>query len=212
MIRTLIADDHRIFLQGLRRLLADYEDISVVAEASNCAEVVHAVQSLALDVVVLDLTMPGRDGAEMIAHIKSIRPSLKTLVMTMHKEEAFVMSSLRAGADGYALKDDAAEQLITAIRHVARGGRYLCTEIAERIAISIPMAGNGKPAHARLTEREYKVFRLLVAGKRGSEIAQELALSEKTVSTHKAHVLRKMHLNNRTELVMYAIKHRLIDA
>jgi DNA-binding NarL/FixJ family response regulator len=212
MIRTLIADDHRIFLQGLRRLLSDYEDISVVAEASNCAEVVHAVQSLALDLVVLDLTMPGRDGAEMIAHIKSIRPSLKALVMTMHKEEAFVMSSLRAGADGYALKDDAAEQLITAIRHVARGGRYLCPEIAERIAISIPLAGNGKPAHARLTEREYKVFRLLVAGKRGSEIAQELALSEKTVSTHKAHVLRKMHLSNRTELVMYAIKHRLIDA
>jgi two-component system, NarL family, invasion response regulator UvrY len=212
MIRTLIADDHRIFLQGLRRLLADYEDISVVAEAFNCAEVVHAVQSLALDVIVLDLTMPGRDGAEMIAHIKSIRPSLKTLVMTMHKEEAFVMSSLRAGADGYALKDDAAEQLVTAIRHVARGGRYLCPEIAERIATSIPLGANGKPAHARLTEREYKVFRLLVAGKRGSEIAQELALSEKTVSTHKAHVLQKMHLNNRTELVMYAIKHRLIDA
>lgn len=212
MIRTLIADDHRIFLQGLRRLLADYEDITVVAEAGNCAEVVAAVQSESLDVVVLDLTMPGRDGAEMITYIKAIRPSLKALVMTMHKEEAFVMSSLRAGADGYALKDDAAEQLVTAIRYVARGGRYLSPEIAERIATSIPLGSNGRPAHTRLTEREYNVFRLLIAGKRGSEIAQQLALSEKTVSTHKAHVLEKMRLNNRTELVMYAIKHGLIDA
>jgi two-component system, NarL family, invasion response regulator UvrY len=212
MIRTLIADDHRIFLQGLRRLLGDYEDISVVAEAGNCAEVIDAVRSRNLDVAVLDLSMPGRDGAELIAYVKGIRPSLKVLVMTMHKDEAFVMASLRAGADGYVLKDDAAEQLVAGIRQLARGGRYLCPEVAESIATSIPLGVNGKPAHTRLTEREHKVFRMLIAGKRGSEIALELAVSEKTVSTHKAHVLRKMHMNNRTELVMYAIKHQLIQA
>lgn len=193
-------------------MLVDYEDISIVAEAGNCAEVIDTMRSCDPEVAVLDLSMPGRDGPEMIAHVKAVKPSLKVLVMTMHHEEAFVMSSLRAGADGYILKDDAAEELVAAIRQVARGGRYLCPEIAASIATAIPLGRNGQPAHTRLTERESKVFRMLIAGRRGSEIAQELALSEKTVSTHKAHVLRKMNLSNRTELVMYAIKHGLIGA
>jgi len=209
MIRTLIADDHKIFLQGLRRLLAEHDDIEVVAEASNCTEVIEAVRTHPLDVAVLDLSMPGRDGAEMIAQVKALQPALKTLAMTMHKEEPFIIGALKAGVDGYALKDDAAEQLIAAIRQIARGGRYLCPEIAERIANAIPR-GQTQP-HALLTDREHRIFRLLIAGKRGSEIAAELVLSEKTVSTHKAHVLRKMHLSNRTELILYAIKHRLIE-
>ena len=193
-------------------MLADYEDISVVAEATSCPEVIDAARSRDFEVAVLDLSMPGRDGANMVAHVKALKPSLKVLVMTMHKEEAFVISSLRAGADGYMLKDDAAEQLVAAIRLVARGCRYLCPEVAASIATAIPLGTNGQPAHARLTERESKIFQMLIAGRRGSEIAQELALSEKTVSTHKAHVLRKMNLSNRTELVMYAIKHGLIGA
>ena len=212
MIRTLIADDHRIFLQGLRRLLADYEDISVRAEAVNCAEVTDAVKSHSLDVAVLDLSMPGRDGPEMIAYVKAIQPLVKVLVMTMHKDEPLIMGALRAGADGYVLKDNATEQLVTAIRQVARGGRYLSPEVAEIIAACIPLGVKGQPAYTRLTEREYTIFQMLIAGKRGSEIAQELALSEKTVSTHKAHVLQKMHATNRTQLVRYAIKHGLIEA
>jgi two-component system, NarL family, invasion response regulator UvrY len=212
MVRTLIADDHRIFLQGLRRLLADYEDISIVAEACNCAEVIDAINSHPLDVAVLDMSMPGRDGGEMIAHVKKIQPSVKVLVMTMHKDESFIVSALRAGTDGYVLKDDGADQLITAIRHVARGVRYFCPEIALRIATSVPVGSNGAPVHTRLTEREYKIFRLLIAGRRGAEIARELSLSEKTVSTHKTHVLRKFQTTNRTELVRYAIKHGLMEA
>lgn len=212
MVRLLIADDHPIFRQGLKRLLTDHDDFLVVAEAGDCAAAIAAVRSHELDVAVLDLSMPGRDGAGLISQVKKLRPYLKALVMTMHKDDAFVMSALRAGADGYVLKDDEPEQLITAIRQVARGGRYLCPEIAERIALLIPRGGNGQPAHTRLSDREYKVFRMLIEGKRGSEIAEALAVSEKTVSTHKAHLLRKMNLNNRTELIMYAIKHQLITA
>jgi len=211
MIRLLIADDHRIFLQGLRRLLTDHSDLQVVAEAANYAEVIAAVRSRNLDVALLDLSMPGRDGAEMIGHVKALKPALKILVLTMHKEDALVMRALRAGTDGYMLKENAAEELVDVIRQLVRGGRYVCPEIAERIALAIPGGAREEAAHARLTEREYKVFQMLVTGKRGSEIAQELCLSEKTVSTHKAHVLRKMNLNNSAELIVYAVKHQLIQ-
>lgn len=211
MIRVLIADDHRIFLQGLRRLLADHDDMTVVAEASNYAEVISAVRTHDIDVAVLDLVMPGRDGAEMIARVKALKPGIKTVVMTMHKEEASVFRTMRAGTDAYILKDYAAEELFAVIRRVARGGRYLSPEIAEQIAMAVPRTTTAEPAHTRLTDREYKIFQMLVAGKRGSEIAQELSLSEKTVSTHKIHVLRKINVSNRTELVMYAIRHQLVD-
>ena len=211
MIRLLIADDHRIFLQGLRRLLTDHSDLQVVAEAANYAEVIAAVRSRNLDVALLDLSMPGRDGAEMIGHVKALKPALKILVLTMHKEDALVMRALRAGTDGYMPKENAAEELVDVIRQLVRGGRYVCPEIAERIALAIPGGAREEAAHARLTEREYKVFQMLVTGKRGSEIAQELCLSEKTVSTHKAHVLRKMNLNNSAELIVYAVKHQLIQ-
>jgi DNA-binding NarL/FixJ family response regulator len=212
MIRLLIADDHRIFLQGLRRLLADHQDLTVVAEARNYAEVMNAVRHHELDVAVLDLSMPGRDGVEMISHVRVMKPSLKTLIMTMHMEESWVTRALRAGTDAYMIKDNAAEQLIEVIRRVARGERYVCPEVAERIALSLPLDGDGLASHKRLTDREYKVFELLIAGKRGSEIARVLSLSSKTVSSHKAHLLRKMNMNNCTELVRYAIKHQLLDA
>jgi DNA-binding NarL/FixJ family response regulator len=212
MIRLLIADDHRIFLQGLRRLLADHQDLTVVAEARNYAEVMNAVRHHELDVAVLDLSMPGRDGVEMISHVKVMKPSLKTLIMTMHMEEPWVTRALRAGTDAYMIKDNAAEQLVEVIRRVARGERYVCPEVAERIALSLPFDGDGLASHKRLTDREYKVFELLIAGKRGSDIARVLSLSAKTVSSHKAHLLRKMKMNNCTELVRYAIKHQLLDA
>jgi DNA-binding NarL/FixJ family response regulator len=120
------------------------------------------------------------------------------------------MRALRAGTDGYMTKDNAAEELVAVIRQLARGGRYVCPAIAERITLGIAHGGAGEGAHNKLSDREYKVFELLVAGKRGSEIAQELSLSEKTVSTHKSHVLKKLNLNNGTELVLYAIKHQLV--
>jgi DNA-binding NarL/FixJ family response regulator len=210
MIRLLIADDHRIFRQGLKRLLAEYDDLTVSGEAANEAEVLDAVRAQPFDVAILDLTMPGRGGSDLISRAKSLQPSMRILVMTMHGEEPFITQSLRAGADGYMTKENAADDLIMAIRRVAAGGRYVCPSVAERLAVGIAMQDSDVQRHTRLSGREFKIFEMLVAGKRGWEIAQELSLSEKTVSTHKANVLQKMNVSNRTELLLYAIKHQLV--
>jgi DNA-binding NarL/FixJ family response regulator len=206
----LIADDHQIFRQGLARLLADHADLEVVAQAASSTEVVDALRTHAVDVLILDLSMPGRGGIEMIAHSKGLRPGLRVLVLTMHGDEPYVTQALRAGADGYLTKEDAAADLAMAIRRVASGGRYVCSAVAERLALGIATQDDGEQRHARLSEREYRIFELLVAGKRGWEIAKELSLSEKTVSTHKSHVLSKMKVGNRTELLLYAIRHQLV--
>ena len=212
MIHLLLADDHRMFREGLRRLLSDQPDLEVTAEASNSAEVIEAVRVHDIDVAVLDLTMPGRCGPELIAHAKSLRPSMRILVMTMHDEEPHVTQSLRAGADGYATKEIAATEMNHAIRRLHSGGRYLCPAVAERLAIGVATNSRGDSRHSKLSDREYRIFEMLVAGKRGSEIASELSLSEKTVSTHKVNVLKKMNLANRTELIRYAIREQLLAA
>jgi DNA-binding NarL/FixJ family response regulator len=210
MIRLLVADDHRMFRQGLTRLLADQDGIEVVAQAATSAEVLDALREHTVDLAVLDLSMPGRGGADLITRVKSLKPDLRILVITMHGDDPYVTQALRAGADGYMTKENAAEDLIRAIRRVAAGGRYVCSAVAERLATGIATRAEGNAAHALLSDREYKIFEMLVSGKRGWEIADELSLSEKTVSTHKSHVLRKMNLTNRTELVLYAIKHQLV--
>ena len=210
MIRLLIADDHRIFRQGLARLLADHADLVVAAQAADCSEVVDVLRAQPIDVLILDLSMPGRGGIEMISHAKALRPGIRVLVMTMHGEEPYVTQALRAGADAYMTKEDAADELAVAIRRVAGGGRYVCSAVAERLALGIATNDDGEQRHGRLSEREYRIFEMLVAGRRGGEIAQELSLSEKTVSTHNANVLKKMNVTNRTELVLYAIRHQLV--
>jgi len=210
LIRLLLADDHQIFRQGLRRLLAEHADFDVVAEAATFEGVVEALQKQPIDVAVLDLTMPGVEGAEIVTRVKALQPSLRTLVMTMHGEDTYVMRALRAGTEGYMTKENAADELVSAIRRVAAGGKYVCPAVAERLTFSIGNGQPGMPRHALLSQREYRIFEMLVAGRRGSEIALELNVSEKTVSTHKAHVLRKMNLGNQTELVLYAVKHRLV--
>jgi len=212
MIRLLIADDHRMFRQGLRRLLSDHPDLLVVAEAANCAETINAVRTQAVDIAIVDLSMPGRSGPELIAHAKSVRPAMQILVMTMHDEEAHVTQALRAGADGYTTKEISADELDSAIRRLYAGGRYVYPPVAERLALGIALNDGGDGVHSKLSGREYRVFELLVAGKRGCEIAEELSLSEKTVSTHKVNVLKKLKLANRTELIRYAIRQQLVAA
>lgn len=210
MIRLLLADDHRMFREGLHRLLSDQPDIEVVAQASTSGETIEGVRNHEVDVAVVDLTMPGRSGPELISHAKALRPSMRILVMTMHDEEPHVTQALRAGADGYATKEIAATEMNTAIRRVHAGGRYLCPTVAERLALGIATNPQGDSLHLRLSDREYRIFEMLVAGKRGWEIASELSLSEKTVSTHKINVLKKMNLANRTELIRYAIREQLV--
>ena len=210
MIRLLVADDHKMFRQGLIRLLSDHADLSVVAQAADYAEVIAAVRAHPIDVSILDLTMPGRGGIELIGHAKTLRPEMRILVMTMHDEEPYVTQALRAGADGYMTKENAADELNLVIHRLFNGSRYVCASVAERLALGMASHDNGEKKHARLSDREYRIFEMLVAGRRGWEIAQELSLSEKTVSTHKINVLKKMDVANRTELVRYAIRHQLV--
>lgn len=210
MIRLLVADDHQMFRQGLVRLLSDHSDLTVVAQAANYAEVIDALRAATVDVAILDLSMPGRGGIELIRHAKTLQPAMRILVMTMHDEEPYVTQALRAGAEGYMTKENAADELNFAIHRLCNGNRYVCAAVAERLALGIALNESGDSRHSQLSVREYKIFEMLVAGKRGWEIAQELSLSEKTVSTHKINVLRKMNAANRTELVRYAIKNQLL--
>jgi len=209
MIRLLIADDHLLFRQGLRRLLADEVDFAVVAEAANSAEVIDAVRKQDINVAILDLSMPGSGWADMIKQVKALSTHVYILVLTLHSEEAIVLAALRAGANGYMTKEGAADEVVTAIRTLAHGGRYVCRQVAESIAFGMSCPGDDKLLHARLSARERMILEMLSAGKRGSEIASELSLSEKTVSTHKVNLLRKLNLNNNAELVVYAVNHGL---
>ena len=210
MIRILVADDHRMVRQGLRRMIEDHADLSVVAEAADFAGVFDALASTPVDVAVLDLSMPGHGDVDLIAHAKYLQPAMAVLVNTTHAEDPYISRSLRSGADGYMTKENAAEDLVLAIRRVAGGGRYVCSAVAEHLASTIATRDADEDRHTQLTEREYQVFELLVSGRRGFEIADRLSLSEKTVSTHKAHVLKKMRMANRTELLLYAVRHRLV--
>ena len=209
MIRLVIADDHVMFRQGIAWLLSEEDDLTIVGEAASYADTIAAVRSGQPDLVVLDLSMPGRDGIETIAHLRDIAPEVKILVLTMHQEEGYAARALRAGCHGYITKDNASEQLVDAIRRLIAGKGYLCPNIAERLAVGLSHGDAQAAPHTRLSNREYRIFELLVAGHSGIEIAEELSLSTKTVSTHKARLLRKMNLNNQSELVRYAVAHQL---
>lgn len=210
MISVLLADDHAIVRAGLKEILSDTGDITVTGEATNGDEALALVRGHDYDVAVLDLTMPGRSGIELVRHVKEEKPQLRVLVLTMHSEEQYAVRALKAGASGYLTKESAAEQLVTAIRRIAAGGAFVSPETAQRLALAADAPGAGTP-HASLSDREFQVFRLIASGKTVSEIARELKLSVKTISTHKTRVMQKMRLANQSELIRYAIDHRLLD-
>ena len=210
MIRIVIADDHTILRDGLKQLLAAEPDVQVVGEACDGFAALELVRGRDFDVLLLDLSMPGRSGMELIKLVRSEKPKLRILVLSMHAERQYAVRAVKAGASGYLTKDSASLQLVAAIRKVAGGGAYISAEVAEELARSAMPHTEGLP-HATLSDREYQVFQLLVAGRSVSDIAAELNLSVKTVSTHKAHVFEKMGLANQAELIHYAIRHRLAD-
>jgi len=210
VIRVVIADDHQILREGLKQLLAAASDFEVVGEARDGFEALKLVRENDFDVLLLDLSMPGRSGMELIRQVKGEKPKLRVLVLSMHAEHQYAVRAVKAGASGYLTKDSAATQLVAAIRKVASGGAFISAEVAERIALSAMPHAEGPP-HESLSDREYQVFQLLVSGKSVSDIAADLNLSVKTVSTHKARLMEKLSLANQTELVRYAIKHRLAD-
>lgn len=210
MIRVLLADDHAIVRDGIKQILADTGDLTVAGEATNGNEVLEKVRTGQWDVLVLDISMPGKSGLELIKQLKGEAPRLPILVLSMHHEEQYAMRALRAGAAGYLTKESDSDLLVSVIRKVARGGVFLSSSMAEQMAREL-IPGGEAPPHTLLSDREYQVFRMIVAGTPVTEIADKLALSVKTVSTHKTRIMQKMNMSNHTELIRYAIRHHLLD-
>ena len=208
MIRVVIADDHTILREGLRQLLGASADVEVVAEAADGHEVLARVRNLDFDVLLLDMSMPGKSGIELIKQVKAEKPKLRVLVLSMHEEKQYAVRAIKAGASGYVTKDSAGTQLVTAIRRVAGGGAFITAEVAEQLALGAMPDAEIAP-HGRLSDREFEVLRLLVAGHTVTETAAMLNLSGKTVSTHKARLMEKLGIDNQADLVRYAMKHGL---
>jgi DNA-binding NarL/FixJ family response regulator len=211
MIRLVIADDHAIVREGLKRIVGEAPGLQVEAEAADGSEVMKAVREREFDVLVLDLSMPGRSGMELIKLVKSEKPKLRVLVLSMHQETQYAVRAIKSGASGYLTKESAPAQLVQAIHKIASGGAYISAEVAEQLALGA-MPGSGAAPHESLSDREFEVFRQLVAGSSVTEIAANLKLSVKTVSTHKANLMAKLGIANQSDLVRYAMKHGLSDA
>jgi DNA-binding NarL/FixJ family response regulator len=210
VIRVLLADDHAIVRAGLKEILADTGDITVAGEATNGQEVMDCVRGGDYDVAVLDMSMPGRSGIELIKQVKDAKPKLRILVLTMHSEEQYAVRALKAGASGFLTKEAAAEQLVAAIRRIAGGGAYVSPETVERLVLDTGPQAAAAP-HTLLSDREFQVLQMIAGGRTVGEIAKTLSLSVKTVSTHKTRILNKMGLANQAELIRYALEHKLLD-
>jgi len=209
-MRILITDDHAVVRQGLRLILADHFKKAVFGEARNATEALARVWKEKWDVVVLDITMPGRSGLEVLKEIKRSRPKLPVLVLSMHPEDQFAVRLLKAGAAGYLTKESAGEELVGAIKKVVGGGRYISPSLAERMASYLTIDVQKAP-HERLSDREFLILRMFASGKQVSQIAEELSLSVSTVSTYRARILEKMDMKNNAQLTHYALQKELVD-
>lgn len=210
MIKVLVADDHPVVRRGLRDMLSEESDIVVAGEAGTAADVVRAVQGERWDVVLLDISLPGGNGIELIAEIKRARPETRVLILTGYSEEQYAVRAIKAGAAGFLTKDSADERLIEAIRRIAGGGRWISPELAETLASLVAGETSGRP-HERLSDREFEVLKMLASGRTVSQVAAALGLSVKTVSTHRTRILGKMSMSTNAELTAYAVRHGLVS-
>ena len=210
MVRVLIADDHAILRRGLIEILTREMRDVVCAEAENAQQALAHAQSHDWDVVILDVTMPGRSGIDALADLKQARPKLPVLVLSMHAEDQYGKRVLKAGAAGYMNKDSAPEELVKAVRKVLAGGRYVSPALAELLALELG-PGADQPLHERLSVRELEVLRMIASGKTISQIAEVLHLGVTTVSTYRARILEKMNMKTSAELMHYALRKRLVD-
>lgn len=209
MKRILVADDHTIVREGLKQILAKSGDLEVAGEAANGNDVLKMVREQEWDMLVTDMSMPGRSGIELIKLVKEARPKLPVLVLSMYGEDQYAVRAIRAGASGYLNKESASEQLVSAIRKIAAGGVHVSPAVAEALFKNVRDNAPEKP-HERLSDREFQVLQLLVTGKSVSDIGAQLNLSPKTVSTHKTRLLEKMRMTNNAELIRYAIEHGIV--
>ncbi len=210
MIRILIADDHAVVRQGLKMILSDQSDMEIVGEAQDAAELLKLIQERKFDVVILDLSMPGKGGLEVLKDARALRPRLKALVLSMLPEEQFARRALKAGAAGYLSKGSPPATLIQAIRKIQNGGRYISPSLAEQLAMELDSESD-RPAHERLSDREFQVLLKIAGGQSITGIAEDLSISTKTVTTYRSRVLQKLRLNSNADLTRYVIENKLVE-
>lgn len=210
MIRVVVADDHAVVREGLKRIIESAGDMTLVGEAASGDELLHELGRSPCDVVVIDLSMPGTPGLELLGELRRRMPQLPVLVLSMYPEDQYAVRALTEGAFGYVHKGDSPAELVKAIRTVAQGRRYISGTVAECLAYHVDATGQRLP-HERLSNREFQVFRLIASGKSVTEIARELSLSVKTISTFRTRILTKLGLTHNVDIIRYAIKHRIIE-
>ena len=210
MIRILIADDHSVVREGLKQIVQEAGDMVVGGEAANGHEVLQLIHQGDWDVVLLDINMPGKSGMDVLKQLRGERPRLPVLMLTMYPEEQYAVRALKAGASGYLTKESIPDELISAIRKVSSGRKYISSSLAEKLAYDLDMDTEG-PLHETLSDREYEVMCLIARGETVGSIADRLCLSIKTISTYRARILEKMKMKKNAELMHYAIKHNLVE-
>ncbi len=210
MLKILVADDHPIVRQGIKQIIADTTDMVVAGEATNGQEVLNAVKENPYDVILLDIAMPSPNSIDILKQLKKDKPQIAVLILSIHPEEQYAVRTLKAGASGYLTKESAPDELVEAIRKVSKGGKYITSSLAESLATILIKEDQGLP-HTILSDREYQVLLMISSGKTNKEIANELSLSVKTISTYRYRILEKMNMRTNAELIHYAIKHELVD-
>lgn len=209
IIKIIIADDHPLFRRGLKNAFSEIPDIEVVDEAESGEELLEKVRGMDLSLVLLDISLPGKGGLEILKQLRDDRPKLPVLILTVYPEEHYAVRFFKAGASGFITKESSTDQIYAAVRKVAAGGKYASSEITEKLAFDF--GKSDRPAHERLSDREYQVFMMLAEGSSPTEIGKELSLSVKTISTHRSRILDKMQMKKNAELIHYAISQRLIQ-
>jgi two-component system invasion response regulator UvrY len=209
-LRVLIVDDHGVVRHGVKQIIEASFDQAAIAEAKDAEEMMDKVRNGKWDALILDISLPGRSGLDVLADIKKFNPKLPILTLSAYPEDQLAVRILKAGAAGYLSKESAPEELVTALKRVLAGGRYVSTALAERLAMTLEDQGDKLP-HEMLSDREYQIMCMLASGKTTTDIAKELLLSPTTVSTYRARIFRKLHVKKRAQLVEYALNHKLIS-
>ena len=210
MVKVLIADDHPVVREGLKRIIQETPDVTVMDEAENGQEVIDKVRRNDYNAIIMDMVMPGMSGLDILKQLRSEKPKLPVLILSMYPDDQYAIRALRAGAAGYLTKNRAAKELIMAIRQVCSGKRYITAAVADKLASCLE-ADPSKVPHERLSDREYQVMQMIASGKTVKEIAETMFLSAPTISTYRSRILEKMRMKNNAEITYYAIKHGLVD-
>lgn len=208
-LKIMLVDDHAVVRQGLKQILVEAFNDGIFGEAQNAAEALSLVRQQPWDIIVLDLTLPGESGLDVLKQIRHDYPQLPVLILSMHPENQYAVRTIKAGAAGYLTKESAPEELVQAIRKIQSGGKYISDSVAEKLAIHV-VADDDKPPHERLSDREYQIMCMIASGKEVKQIADELSLSVKTVSTYRTRLLEKMNMQTNAELTYYAISNQLV--